>query len=80
MLENDTYRVKDLYLAAFIYSQQKELITIERESGVCWFIFANKKSCEELSKLYWSRKARLDDAKSLSDSIRSLKDLIFAQK
>ncbi len=79
MLENDTWRVKDLYLGAFIYSQGKELITIERENGTCWFVFANKKSCEELASLYWSRKARLDDAKSLSDSIRSLKDLIYSQ-
>lgn len=75
---NETYRVKDLYLASYLYSQQKNM-RIERESGVCWFIFEDKKNCEELAQLYWTNTAT-GKVKALTDAIRSLKDLIFAHK
>lgn len=79
MEKNNEYRVKDLYLAAFLYSQQKELINIERENQVCWFVFADKTTCEASAEQYWSNRAT-GKIKAFTDAIRSLKDLIFANK
>lgn len=79
MEKNDIYRVKDLYLASFLYSQRKRLLRVEREGATCWFIFADKSSCEALEGLYWTNEG-VTQVKSLVDSIRTLKDLIFAKK
>lgn len=73
----DSYRVKDLYLAAYIYSQHKDLIKVEREGSVCWFIFNDKIACEVLASQYWANKAT-GKIKSFTEAIRGLKDLIFS--
>lgn len=77
-MNEDLYKVKDLYLAAFLHAQGKELLITERDNNICWFTFADKTSCEALARLYWSDKAT-SKTKSLVDSIRTLKDLIFSQ-
>lgn len=77
METNNIFRTKDLYLAAFIYSQNTELIKVERDNQTCWFIFTDKALCEELQNLYWAGKGTATP-KALTDAIRSLKDLIFA--
>lgn len=76
-MENDFWKTKDLYLAAFIYSQQVELAKVGREDRTCWFYFRNKLRCEELQTLYWSNKGNTAP-KIFADAARSLKDLIFA--
>lgn len=72
------YRVKDLYLASFLYASQKELVEVKRENRICWFIFADHASCEALATQYWAYKA-VSDVKQYVDAIRTLKDLIYAQ-
>lgn len=76
-MENNFWKTKDLYLAAFIYSQQVELVKVGREDRTCWFYFSNKLLCEELQTLYWSNKGNTAP-KVFADAARSLKDLIFA--
>ena len=76
-MENSTYRLKDMYLAAYIYSQGVELKGIERLGKTCWFIYADKGLCEKLASLYWSDQAEAK-IKSFVEAIRSLKDIIFA--
>lgn len=77
-MQMDNYwKTKDLYLAAFIYSQEIELVKVEKEGKVCWFNFGNKQKCDELQTLYWSNKGQAIP-KIYSDAMRSLKDLIFA--
>ncbi len=50
-MENNLWKTKDLYLAAYIYSQQVELAKVGREARTCWFYFRNKLRCEELQSL-----------------------------
>ena len=78
-MDNSLFKIKDLYLAAFLYAEGKELISTEREGSVYWFLFADKESCEELANLYWGNKIAIK-AKAFVDSIRTLKDLIFSRK
>ncbi len=76
MDQNNQYRCRDLYLASFIYSQGQEFIKIERLGNICWFIFKDKSSCDQLESLFWANKASANP-RSFSDSIRTLKSLIF---
>jgi hypothetical protein len=78
METSNTYRIKDMYLAAFIFSQGVELKGVERFGHICWFIFSDKSSCERLTNLYLTDKAQAK-IKSFVEAIRSLKDIIFAQ-
>lgn len=70
------YRTKDLAEASFLYASDKKLVRLDNENGKCWFVFEDKKSCEELSSAFWRKEATIN-AKMFSDAIRSLKDLIF---
>lgn len=71
------YRVKDLYLAAYLYGEGLELKNVDRQGKVCWFSFGNKDKCEELVNLYWKNQA-ISKVKSFTDAIRTLKDLIYS--
>jgi hypothetical protein len=77
MTINNMWRTKDLYLAAYIYSQQIELIKVERENNICWFYFNNVNHCGELQALYWANKGNTVP-KLYADATKNLKDLIFA--
>lgn len=76
-MQMNNYRVKDLYLAAYLYGEGLELHGVEREGKVCWFSFTNKEQCEELVSLYWKNQA-VSKVKSFTDAIRTLKDLIYS--
>ena len=78
MQRDDGYQVKDLYLAAFLFSQGIELKDVERIGKVCWFVFVDKETCERMTTSYWSGRA-MGNIKSFVDGIRSLKDIIFAK-
>ncbi len=75
----DTYKTKDIFEAAWIYSQEISLIRLEPDEKYFWFVFANKERCEALSSDYWSRKAT-GNIKHFVSSLKTLKDLVFSQK
>lgn len=77
-MNSSTYRLKDMYLAAYLFSQGIELKGVERAGKTCWFVFADKSTCEKMANLYWSDQAEAK-IKSFVEAIRSLKDIIFAQ-
>lgn len=72
----NVFSTKDLPESAFLYASGKKLIGLEKDGEKVWFIFEDKLSCQGLIDCYW-RKEALIDAKTFSDSLRSLKDLIF---
>ena len=49
-MENKT-RIKDLYLAAYLYSNGKKLLKLERDGRICWFIFQKS---DDLLDQYWT--------------------------
>ncbi len=75
----DTYKTKDIFEAAWIYSQEISLIKLDPDEKYFWFVFTDKERCETLSSDYWSRKAT-GNIKQFVSSLKSLKDLIFSKK
>ena len=69
---------KDLGEAAALVAKEVKLSRLEKDSSFCWFVF-ERKNCEEISSKYWSGELQLD-AKKYNESLRSLKDRLFAQK
>lgn len=74
----DTYKTKDIFEAAYIYSQGITLSTLEPDNHYFWFIFQNKEKCEELSQSYWQQKAT-GNIKLFVNSLKTLKDLVFSK-
>ncbi|MDD4382993.1 MAG: DUF5659 domain-containing protein [Candidatus Shapirobacteria bacterium] len=70
------FESKDLAESSFLLAKGKILESIEREGSVCWFVFQDKESCEDLV-----RKFRFGDstiqAKKFYEAIQTLKKLIF---
>lgn len=74
----DTYKTKDIFEAAWIYSQEISLVRLDPDEKYSWFVFADKERCETLSSDYWSLKAT-GNIKQFVSSLKSLKDLIFSK-
>lgn len=73
---NEYYRTRDLAEASFLFTKSQELVSIDREGKICWFLFQNKEQCEELSKQFWFQDA-LIPSKSFYEAIQTLKNRIF---
>lgn len=71
------YRTKDLYLASYLDAEGQELVRVEREDGVCWFVFAGRDTSEMLANAFWSGKGKCYGL-AYANSIKNLKDQIFA--
>lgn len=73
------FKSTDLYESSFLYASGQNLLRLEGESQQRWFVFDNREQCERLSNTYWSKKAVVN-AKEYADSIRTLKDRLFARR
>lgn len=73
----DEYQVKDLYLAAYLYSNNLKFIGLRKEADFFWFTFAGKEKAEILSAKFW-RKEAPGNVKVYAEALRSLKDILFA--
>lgn len=73
------YRIKDLYEAAVLHASQIPLLRLEFDQKQAWFIFQDSKECQETSSRYWAETLQVN-AKNYADSIKSLKERIFAQR
>jgi len=72
------FKTKDLYEASYLQSKGKRLVKLESEGRIFWFVF-EREDCEKLSQEYWTGTGEIPP-KAYSDSIRSLKDRVFARK
>lgn len=75
----DLFRTKDLSEAAALLCQRARLLRLEEEQNFYWFVFANQSVCEDISNSYWSGELQVS-AKSYADSLRNLKDRLFARR
>lgn len=73
------YLTKDLAEAAAIQCSGAKLLRLEKEENFYWFVFVNKSHCEQLSNAYWSGGLQVS-AKAYADSLKNLKDRLFARK
>jgi hypothetical protein len=72
------YRTKDLSEGSVLLVKQQKLLSIDREGKTCWFIFEDKKSCEQIANQFWFGSC-LVNAKSYFEAIQTLKNRIFSQ-
>lgn len=70
------YRTKDLSLASFLYASNKKLLEFYKENAIVYFIFEDKRSCEELVSSFWQKTAMIN-VKEFVDASKTMKDLIF---
>jgi hypothetical protein len=75
----DVYLTKDLGEAAALISKGAKMLRLQQESSFFWFVFQDKPLCEKLSNEFWSGELQVS-AKTYADSIRSLKDRLFARR
>ena len=76
-VNNADYRTKHLAEAAMLLTMRRVLVEIEREGNVCFFVFENKKRCEELSKQFFFD-TLLVNARDYYDAMNRLKNRIFS--
>jgi len=79
MEKENIFSTRDISEGALLYCCNRKFIRMEHDAGKCWFVFEDKKLCQELINSYWRREA-LVDAKAFSDGMRTLKDLIFSRE
>ena len=75
----DLYYTKDLSEAAAILCSGAELLRLEQEQDFYWFVFQDKKSCEQFSNAYWNSKLQVS-ARTYANSLKSLKERVFARR
>ena len=75
----EQFRTKDIYEASALLASDAKFLYLEPESNFYWFVFENATACRTLSDSYWRNELTVH-AKSLTDTIRSLKDQIFARR
>ncbi len=78
MPETPRYYAKDLYLAAFIYSQDIKLLDVRKDisDNFLWFVFENSKQCKQLEDKFWSKEATVELNSYLS-ALKTLKQRLF---
>lgn len=71
----DLYHTKDSETAAILYSSKQILDSTYWENGSCFFVFQDKKRCEEIISDYLNDKITVG-AKSLIEAIRTIRNLV----
>lgn len=74
----NTYKTKDLAEGAMLLVMRRNLLEIEREGNICFFVFDNKKRCEELSQQFFFD-TLLVNARDYYEAITRLKNRIFSR-
>lgn len=75
----DEYSTRDLNEGALLLTKGKKLLKLERQGKIVYFIFADLKSCEELSSQFWFGEC-LVNAKSYYEAMLTLKNRIFSNQ
>lgn len=74
---NNEYKTKDLAEASALLTKEQKLLRIEREGRICWFVFENRASCQQLSNKFFFDDL-LVSARKYYESMMRLKNRIFA--
>lgn len=77
--QTENYKTRDLAEAAMLIVKGQQLLTIEREGRICWFVLANKDVCEQLSNQYYYSEV-LVNARAFHEAYSRLKGRVFAKE
>lgn len=72
----DSYKTRDLYEAAIIHSFRLPIVRVQKEDGVCYWVFGNRDLCEKLT-MDFRNKELMVNAKGFIESLRTMKDFIY---
>lgn len=75
-MQNQEYKTKDLAEATALITTGNSLVRIERDGKICFFIFENIKSCQDISNKYFFGEL-LVNARNFHESMVRLKNRIF---
>ena len=75
-MNNLEYRTKDLAEATALISSDQNMIRIERDGSVCFFIFENKTACENISNKFFFGNLQVN-ARNFYEAMVRLKNRIF---
>ena len=75
----DKYKTKDLGEAAALICKTSELLGLQKDGKVVWFIFSNPASCKAISNKYFFGEL-LVNARDYNESLKLLKNRIFAKE
>lgn len=75
--QSDFYKTKDLPESAALLYKNQQLIRIDRQGKVCWFVFANKSECERLSREFFFGELTVN-ARQFYEVVVRLKHRIFS--
>lgn len=70
------YRTKELSEAAALLTKGQQIVDIERQGRICWFIFNNKELCEDLANKFFFSDLSVN-ARDYFESVKRLKNRIF---
>lgn len=76
-MEKNEYLTKDLHEAAAVLAEGQKLLRLDPQDDHFLFIFQGKEKCEEIANAFWSGELKVS-AKKYADSLRTLKDRLFA--
>ncbi len=72
------YKTRDLAEAAALLSSDGILLKVERQGGVCWFVFDQQEICGSLANKFYFGEL-LVSARTYHEAIARLKNMIFRQ-
>ncbi|NMB47923.1 hypothetical protein GYA13_00555 [Candidatus Kuenenbacteria bacterium] len=72
------FETKDQYIASLLFSMGMKFENTRREGNVVFFVFDNKPKCEEIEKLFYQGKLKIDPKKYI-DGLITIKHLIFGK-
>ncbi len=72
----DEYKTKDLGEAGSLIVKGENLIRIERNGKVCWFVFQDKAECLRISNLFFFGRLEVN-ARDYFEALGRLKNRIF---
>ena len=72
------YKTKDLAEASALILQKQQLIRIDREGSICWFVFDDYNTCVDKSNQFFFGEL-LVNAREFHEAMARLKNRIFAR-
>jgi len=75
--QTEVYKTKDLAESAALIIKGQKLISMERQSKICWFVFENKDECKRLSNQFFFGEL-LVNAREYYEALGRLKNRIFS--
>lgn len=70
------YKTKDLAEASALVTKGQEIINIERNGGICHFVFSDNETCKELSNKFFFGDLQVN-ARGYYEAMNRLKNRIF---